>query len=171
MTYYSFHDQYHPFLACSFACPWWGATLCRHLDKVHKLFKCKISKCRLINSMSGNVWAVNSYHRAVIIATEAWDGTENMWNHYENESTIRSSFWIILVNLFYIFVQVLLVNIHRKLNALRKCTVIDLRVSATSISIQAIRSFNKYLHEHHFCICHIMWLNNHFINNKNSLFH
>lgn len=40
--------------------------------------------------MSGNVWVVNSYHRAVVIATEASDGTRSMSNHYENESTMRA---------------------------------------------------------------------------------
>lgn len=66
------------------------AALPRQLDKFHKLFKSKEAHVDLETVMSGNVWVVNSYHRAVIIATEALDGTRNMSNHCENESTMRS---------------------------------------------------------------------------------
>lgn len=90
--------------------------------------------------MSGNVWVVNSYHRAVVIATEASDGTRSMSNHYENESTMRAFLQSIPVNLFYIFVQGLLVNIYRKLDALSKCTDID-----RSTSFQRLEAFHASL--------------------------
>lgn len=108
--------------------------------------------------MSGNVWVVNSCHRAVIIATEALDGTRTMSNHCENESTMRSFLWNILVNSFYLLVQGPLVNIQRTSDALGKGTGTDRRVSVISMSVQAIRALSKRLPEKCSCMCQIMWL-------------
>lgn len=83
---------------------------------------------------SGNVWVVNSYHRAVIIATEALDRTRNMSNHCENESTMRSFLWNILINSLYLFVQGPLVNIQRISDALGKGTDTDLKDSNFHVS-------------------------------------
>lgn len=134
------------------------AALPRQLDKFHKLFKSKEAHVDLETVMSGNVWVVNSYHRAVIIATEALDGTRNMSNHCENESTMRSFLWNILVNLFYLLVQGPLVNIQRTSDALGKGTGTDLRDSVISMSGQAIRALSKCLPEKCPCMCQIMWL-------------
>lgn len=69
---------------------------------------------------------------------------------------MRSFLWNIPVNLFYIFVQSFLVNIHRKLDVLGKCTDIDLRVSAISKAIRPSEHLTKCLHESCFYMGHII---------------
>ena len=97
---------------------------------------------------------VNSYHRAVIIAAEAGEGTESMPNHWENESTMRSFFWNIPVHVFHVFVQALLVNVHRKLNALGKYIVTSESLCNFNLN-SGPQIIQQYLQEHCFCICPI----------------